>query len=125
MLAVGLAGLVGPGRESGEGLQRAAVGEPPGPAHCGHQLRGPDRAQAGQAGRQPGGVDTGQGGVPGLLVAGPLNLSRADQAHLGGDLGGQVVDRDGAIAVPQRDRLGGGHPQRLGLGGAQLPAAGL
>jgi hypothetical protein len=100
VLAVGLAGLIRCGRKPGEGLERAAVGEPPRPAHRGHQLRRTDRAQAGQAGRQPGGVDPDQGGVPGVLVPGPLGFGGAQQADLGGDLGRQVPDRDGAVAVP-------------------------
>jgi hypothetical protein len=48
------------------------------------------------------------GGVPSVLVAGSLVLGGPDQADLAGDLGGQVLDGDGAVAVPQSDRLGRG-----------------
>jgi hypothetical protein len=87
-------------------------------------LGGADRAQSGQAGGQPGRVDAGHGGVPGVLVAGSLVLGGPDQADLAGDLGGQVLDRDGAVALPQRDRFGGRGAQCLGLGLAELAAAG-
>jgi hypothetical protein len=102
-------GLIGSGREPSEGLERAAVGEPPGSTHRGPQLGAPDRAEAGQAGGQPGRVGTAQGDVTGALVASPFCFGDAQQADLGGDLSGQVIDRDGAVAVPQRVRLGGGH----------------
>jgi hypothetical protein len=55
-----------------------------------------------------------------VLVAGSLGLSGADQAGLAGDLGGQVPDRDGAVTLPQRNRLGGRGAQRLGLGLTEL-----
>jgi len=71
-------------------------------------LGGGDRAQSGQAGLQTGRVDPGQGGIAGVLVAAALELGGADQPDLAGDLGGQVLDRDGAVAVPQGDRFGGG-----------------
>src|SRR6266496_4330345 len=124
VLAVGLPGLIGSGREPGKGLERGCVGEPSGPAHRGDQLGGADRAQSGQAGGQTGRVDAGEGGVAGVLVAGPFGLGGPDQAHLAGDLGGQVVQGGGAVTVPQRNRLGRGGAQRLGLGGAELAAAG-
>jgi hypothetical protein len=124
VLAVGLAGLTGPRGEASEGLERAAVGEPSWAAHRGDQLGGADQAQPGQAGGQPGRVDAGQGGITGVLVAGPLGLGGADQADLAGDLGGQVPDRDGAVTLPQVDRLGGRGAQRLRLGLTELAAAG-
>src|SRR4029453_15083934 len=69
-------------------------------------------------------VDLDHGGVPGVLVAGSLDLGGPDQADLAGDLGGQVLDRDGAVTLPQRNRLGRGGAQRLGLGLTELAAAG-
>jgi hypothetical protein len=53
-----------------------------------------------------------------------LGLGGPDQADLAGDLGGQVRDRDGAVTLPQGDRLGGGGAERLGLGLAELAPAG-
>jgi hypothetical protein len=124
VLAVGLAGLVGSGRQPGEGLEGAAVGEPPWAAHRGDELGGADWAQSGQAGGQPGRVEMDHGGVPGVLVPGSLGLGGPDQADLAGDLGGQVLDRDGAVTLPQRNRLGGRGAQRLGLGLTELAPAG-
>jgi hypothetical protein len=57
-------------------------------------------------------------------VAAALGLGGADQADLAGDLGGQVLDRDGAVTLPQGDRFGGRGAQRLGLGLTELAAAG-
>ena len=102
MLAVGLAGLARSGDESGEGLERGRVGKASGSAHGGDQLRAADRAQAGQAGGQPGRIHTAQGDVPGVLVPGPFGLGGSDQAYLAGDLGGQVVQGAAALSPSHR-----------------------
>jgi len=60
-----------------------------------------------------------------VLVATALGLGGPDQADLAGDLGGQVPDRDGAVTLPQVDRLGGRGAQRLRLGLTELAAAGV
>jgi hypothetical protein len=88
-------------------------------------LGGADRAQSGQAGSQPGRVDPDQGSIAGVLVTAALGLGGPDQADLAGDLGGQVPDRDGAVTLPQVDRLGGRGAQCLGLGLTELAAAGV
>jgi hypothetical protein len=56
-------------------------------------------------------------------VAGSLGLG-ADQSDFAGDLGGQVVKGGGAVALPQGDRFSGRGAERLGLGLAELAAAG-
>ena len=93
MLAVGLTGLVGLGVSPVKAVNAPPLGNRPGRPIVATSWVVPTRAESGQAGGQPGRIDAGQGGVPGVLVAGSLGLGGADQTHLAGDLGGQVPDR--------------------------------
>ncbi|HEY4913126.1 MAG TPA: hypothetical protein VIJ91_04330, partial [Candidatus Dormibacteraeota bacterium] len=68
-LAVGLAGLAGPGRQPGKGAELLAGAEPSGPTDDRGHRRGADLGQAGQAGRQAGRIGPAVGvgarlGVP-------------------------------------------------------------
>ena len=116
-LAVGVAGLAGPRRESGIGLEPGRVAEPAGTAHDRDQDRGADfgepRQRPGQLARIDGQVVLlAGGGVQRKFV-----LDGAQQPHLGGDLGGQLRIRYGRVIAVELD--GGGR------GVLPLPRPGL
>ena len=110
-LAVGVAGLGGLGDEPGEGPELLAAGEAGGVADGGDEGGSADVGDAGQGASQPGRVDPPVAGLAFGGVDGELGLDGAQQADLGGDLGGQVGERDGGVAgVELERRLGGGDP---------------
>ena len=91
-LAVGLAGLAGPGGQAQEGLEVVAAGEPAGLAHDGGHGRAADLGQARQRPGDLGGVDLAVGVLAGGGVGRELGLDRLEQADLGGHLGARSAN---------------------------------
>ena len=111
--AVGVAGLGGPGDSPVKERNCLPRREPGRVAHGGDQGGAADLGDAGQGAGEPGGVDPPVAGLAFGGVGGELGLDGAQQADLGGDLGGQVGERDRRVAgVELERRLGGGRSTR-------------
>ncbi len=116
-LAVGVAGLRGLGGQTGEGPELLAAPEPGRLAHGGDQGGRADLAEAGQRPGQGAVVDPVVDVLAFAGVTGELGLGGAQQPDLGGDLGGQVRERDRGVAGVEVDRrLRGGNPLAGPLG---------